>query len=287
MSTDDSSSKKAIICFNASKNSIDNEITEKRVSLIIGGPIDGFGAAQNELQQLLTRADECVEGLIEEERAAYVRVTSLIDDSQVYEYGGKFRIKRRRFCIMHNFERIINLFLKILLRNQGLNHDAEELQNAHRIHYYMDKYTQLFHAVTIISMGGDADDWVNADPTLKNLFQKIAQTRWISQERQAEKLIELVNIPALDHLIRRVKEYVGEDSESWKEITELAVYFNSDSTLSHVILASIFLTNYCPSGKSEEGYVAWSRIASLLCSPRFRCAITVAASFFPMGCLGS
>ena len=92
----------------------------------------------------------------------------------------------------------------------------------------------------------------------------------------------MVKIPALDQLIRRVKEYVGEDSESWKEITELAVCFNSYSNLSHLILASIFLINHCPSGKSGEGYVDWSRIASSLCSPHFRCAITVAASFFPI-----
>ena len=48
---------------------------------------------------------------------------------------------------MHNFEKIIEHFLKTLLRNQGLNHDAEELQNAYRIHYYMEKHRQLFHVI--------------------------------------------------------------------------------------------------------------------------------------------
>ena len=276
---DGSASKKATISFNASKESIENEITKKGVSLIFGGTTDGFGAAQNELLKLLTWADECAGGLTPEEHADYLSVKSLVDDSQIYDYGGKFRVKRRRFCIMHNFERIIEHFLKTLLRNQGLNHDAEELQNAYRVHYYMDKHRQLFHAVTIISMGGDAEEWVNADPILKNLFKEIAQTRWISQERQAAKLIELVNVPASVHLIERVKQYMGEDTQSWREICKLAVCFNSETTLSHMILASIYLTNHCPSGKSGEGYIAWSRIAASLCSSHFRCAMTVAASF--------
>ena len=251
------------------------------MSLIFGGTTDGFGAAQNELLKLLTWADECAGGLTKEEHADYLSVKSLVDDSQIYDYGGKFRVKRRRFCIMHNFERIIEQFLKTLLRSQGLNHDAEELQNAYRVHYYMDKHRQLFHAVTIISMGGDAEERVNADPILKNLFKEIAQTRWISQERQAAKLIELVNVPASVHLIERVKQYMGEDTQSWREICKLAVCFNSETTLSHMILASIYLTNHCPSGKSGEGYIAWSRIAASLCSSHFRCAMTVAAS-----CLG-
>ena len=102
----------------------------------------------------------------------------------------------------------------------------------------------------------NADNWVNADPTLKNLFKKIAQTRWISQERQAEKLIELVNVPASNHLIQHVKEYVGEDSQSWKEISELAVCFNRSTNSSHLILASIYLTNHCPSDMTgkEKGH---------------------------------
>ena len=63
----------------------------------------------------------------------------LIHDSQVNEYGAKFRLKRRRFCIMHNFEWIIEHSLKTFLRIQGLDHDAEESQNAYRIHCYMDR----------------------------------------------------------------------------------------------------------------------------------------------------
>ena len=105
--------------------------------MIIGCTTDSFGAVQNELLQLLSWADECAETLNEEERITFLRMQSLIDESQVYDYGGKFRITRRRYCIMHNFERIIEHFLKTLLWNQGLNHDTEKLQNADRIHYSM------------------------------------------------------------------------------------------------------------------------------------------------------
>ena len=98
LSTDGSSSKKAAISFNSSKESIENEITEAGVILIIGGTTDSFGAAQNELLRLLSWADECAERLNEEERITFLRMQSLIDESQVYDYGGKFRITRRRYC---------------------------------------------------------------------------------------------------------------------------------------------------------------------------------------------
>ena len=80
LSTDGSSSKKAAINFNSSKESIEKEITEAGVISIIGGTTDGFGAVQNELLQLLSWADKCAE--------------RLIDESQVYYCGGKLRITR-------------------------------------------------------------------------------------------------------------------------------------------------------------------------------------------------
>jgi len=75
----------------------------------------------------------------------------------------------------------------------------------------------------IISMGGDADNWVYSDPILKKLFKQIAQTRWLSQERQAEEIIILVNVAASNDLVQHVMKYVGGvDSQSWKEISNLA-----------------------------------------------------------------
>ena len=99
-----------------------------------------------------------------------------------------------------------------LFRNEGLYRETEEAQNVDRVHYYMQKFGSLFHAITVESIGGAVSEWVNADKLIRQLFGKIAKTRWMSQERQASKIIDVVNCRAPVHLLPLVGDYFGGDS---------------------------------------------------------------------------
>ena len=99
------------------------------------------------------------------------------------------------------------------------------------------------------------------------------------------KLIDVVNCRASAHLVKLVRDYFGgEDSESWKEVKDLAVCFDSDTDLSHLLLTALYLANHTPSGKKGEGYTGWSRVTSSLCSPHFRVAMQIAKSLYPIHC---
>ena len=77
----------------------------------------------------------------------------------------------------------------------------------------------------------------------------------MSQERQANKLIDTVNCRASVHLVTLVRDHFGgESSESWKAVKTLAVCFDSDTEISHLILTALYLTNHRPSDKKGERY---------------------------------
>ena len=77
----------------------------------------------------------------------------------------------------------------------------------------------------------------------------------MSQERQANNLIGAVNCRASVQLVTLVRDYFGgESSESWKEVKTLAVCFDSDTEISHLILSALYLTNHRPSDKKGEPY---------------------------------
>ena len=77
----------------------------------------------------------------------------------------------------------------------------------------------------------------------------------MSQERQAYKLINAVNCRASVHLVTLVRDHFGgASSESWKAVKTLAVCFDSDTEISHLILTALYLTNHRPSDKKGESY---------------------------------
>ena len=46
----------------------------------------------------------------------------------------------------------------------------------------------------------------------------------------------------------------GKSSESWKAVKTLAVCFDSDTEISHLIMTALYLTNHRPSDKKGERY---------------------------------
>ena len=77
----------------------------------------------------------------------------------------------------------------------------------------------------------------------------------LAQERQANKLIDAVNCKASVHRVTLVRDYSGgESSESWKAVKTLAVCFDSDTEISHLILTALYLTIRRPSDKKGERY---------------------------------
>ena len=71
------------------------------------------------------------------------------------------------------FERIIERSLKTFLRNQGLDHDAEESQNAYRIHCYMGRCLKTRCSVILNSNVA----MLTNTPEIMFKFQKIEDKR--------------------------------------------------------------------------------------------------------------
>ena len=144
---------------------------------VLGETIDGASAAKLEGTMLLGAIDALCAELPEDVKEQWLVFKGIKD--MVYNYSNFPRMFRQKLCNAHNWERVLERILRILLRSQGLGKNATEAQELFSIHYNMDKFHFLW--LTIVSL--DMDD---VDPLMTLAFKAIMETRWVTREKAAQ-----------------------------------------------------------------------------------------------------
>jgi hypothetical protein len=206
---------------------------------------------------------------------------SMVIPQQTYKYGGKFRELCVRTCQMHNFERILANIISTLMGSQGLAYDMTTAQNLYRLNYYWIKFRAMIDALTVESLGGNANMFKNAPDEIRNLVGSVNATRWLSTERTSDHMYDNLSIPASTTLITFVSDsFGGSDSEHWLLAKEYCTCINSKE-LSHTMLAFWYLAN-TPGGKKGEGAVGCLSVLGFLGSPYQRITIAIVAALYPI-----
>ena len=270
--TDQCMTKKVNLSIPLTWQSLQDEIGNG-VVLLHGATCDWFanGMEAREIMKLVDGvAATC-------DRALVQRVSVLFDDL-VYNYDGPFRQLRIRPCHAHNEERIFAAFLLSLLQQAGLKNDATTSQAMYRIYYYMDKKFYFFYR-QILFMAYDGNDAL-IPKVLKNKFGNTAANRWLSCEKQAALLIEMLKVPATPAMVELLRHKIR--SKDWEIIQTTAVCWDDEKQLSMYCLILMYLVNSVPGGPQGEGRAALTRIVAALCSNEHRISISIVAAILPL-----
>lgn len=205
--------------------------------------------------------------------------SKLADDLQ-FHLGGSVRQHRVRPCQAHNFERILQSLLDSAGQQAGLTKDATTLQSMFCIHYYLDTKVNSKYKVVLFDMYGK--DFSKEFPRiLWNKFGTTAANRWLSREKQAARLISMLQIPADDSMIELVRKVnINEFDRIIKESPSLFSTIFDGSKLSVFVLSVFYLLHKLkPNSDVRKGCY---RILGFLCSYEHRAALCVMASMLSM-----
>lgn len=241
---------------------------------------DAFVAAQDEMVMVMKHIDKRAKEVSAKSPGILLRMSKI--EGLSYDHSGCFRETCIRTCQMHNFERVLVSLFSTLMGSQGLAYDATTSQNLYRLNYYWVKFKAMVEALTTQSVGGDPDLFNEAPPEIRNLIGEIATTRWLSSERTTERLIDLLQVKATEHIIDFVKLYFGgEETDDWKTAKDYCVCIDSDD-LSQFMLTFWYLANHTPGGRKGEGLVGCMKVLGFLGSPYQRVSIYIVASLYPI-----
>mmetsp|Transcript_5486 Transcript_5486/g.12502 ORF Transcript_5486/g.12502 Transcript_5486/m.12502 type:complete len:1268 (+) Transcript_5486:159-3962(+) len=272
--------KKADLGGDLTFTSLMAEIGERGLYCIKGGSCDKFG--EIEVHRILLAIDHlrmAAWEIVCDRR--FMTVVSSVDPSLLYLYGlGFFGSLRIRTCLMHAFERLLRPLLNALLGRQGLQDDGTSAQSMFRCAYYMMKFRDFVNAMNVISVGGQVSALSNCPKAVRNAFKKICGSRWISAERQSEKMEDILDVPATEELVQIVRSDFDSEEE-WEECVKLFTCIHQREELSHLILVFMYLANHTPGGVNGEGRKNLSELVAFLSSPMNRISIVLTSALYP------
>ena len=168
-------SKKAEQAGDASICAFKNQFGVLGWGSVDGGTVDFFG--KGELIHLLKNANEGTMAMSDEDKLNYLTFKSPIHHDRLFDKSKLDRTYRVLTCKVHNLKCCLAKFLEAVLGKQGLQHDASSAQMMYATAVYKGKFQELFDAITVVSVGGDVDNFTKANKVLKILYKKLAATR--------------------------------------------------------------------------------------------------------------
>lgn len=180
---------------------------------------------------------------------------------------------------MHATQNIFKPFLERVIHKQGLKHTASVSQNIYSVAYQMEKHWPIMQALNVVSVGGNANELHHCPRPVRNLFQKICGTRWLSTEKRCEEFVRILNIPAPPALEAFVASKMGgTESAEWQRIRAVCTCLEDESQLSHIIAMFLHIANHSAGGVSGEGHRSGATLVAFMCSPLQRVSIVAAAA---------
>ena len=223
---------------------------------------------------------------------------------------------------MHSAERVLLPLLKIIGGKSGCNNIYSLIQNIFKFGYYCKKYWSIIFATLAILFSPrecdeirntlfDSDGNINYDDMAENylvsekkgdfvdnkvpfisaanipkgigdIFGNICCSRWMSFVRQAEKLIQFLNIPAPEKMIELVKEGVEQSDKELEKLLGVATCFGDKSKVSLWCLIFYYIAHHSAGGKYGDLRKNGFEVCSFLCSPSFRVGLSICSTIYPV-----
>ena len=272
--TDDALSKLSVNAADATVASLQAELGTLWFAFLHGATTDGASAAVAEVVNILRQANERAAALDPVIQMEVLVRKSSIDETLVFDYRNFDRSLRAGLCRMHNLQRVLHELLLMLFGDQGLKNNATIAQNMFSVVWRMHKGKEFFEAINFIAAGGE-EFYQTLPPVLRSLLKQLAATRWLTRERLASSIIELVDVVATSELEKMVgADYGGVETVEYKKVRAMATVFDPTSTnVSYFILLAIYMANHSAGGAKSDGTVAWVEISGFLCSSHARIAM--------------
>jgi hypothetical protein len=275
--TDLSHSKKHGISSSTTFDNMVMQLSEVGVSRTNGAACDKF--AEGELSKVLTLVDSLCNTLW----ANNVRDTLTFNGNNgaVFIFGiGAFRKYRVWTCFMHAIENMLKPILRSMLQTRGLGKDASIISNMFKIHYYNDKYKHKFNYLNVMSVGGEPERLKELPRIVQKTFREIADTRWISQERQCDELIQFLEVPASQHLIDLVRNDFPHQLEHFDSLMNKCSSFYDNTSPSHYILQFLYIANHAAGGENGEAAENCRDLTAFLQHPFTRIIIKIVKELY-------
>jgi hypothetical protein len=280
--TDHTHSKKQSITSASTFDSIVEQIGIDGVTRINGAGCDKF--AEGELSKVLNAIDKLCNRLWENENERHkLRYQGLYGVIYIYGVGG-FRKHRVWTCLMHALENILKPLLEAILSTRGISKDATVLSNLFKVHWFNKRYKDLFDFLNVQSVGGEVERLKELPKVIQRTFKEVADTRWLSQERQCNELIDFINVPATEDLINFVKADFVYSESSFEKVLKQCCTWDDESVPSQYILQILYIANHSAGGKTGDAAQYGRDLVAFLTNPFTRICVESIAKIYPMHC---
>jgi hypothetical protein len=243
--------------------------------VITSGVTDGFTAARNTMMEVLKSIDEdavkALPGLCDLPK--YISCTETA--GLQFRLDVPIRQLRLRTCMMHGYECVYKHFFAAVLQKKGLGKHGYTAQNIFSIHYYMKYLKKEWHAICMAAMGGDKNRLHSEIKECTNILGKICESRWLSQERVCFQLVGLMDVAASEALILLVRDFFGEESDTWQTILKCGRCFTKDN-LSHMYLFFAYMVHHSADTTKKALWI----IQVFLSCPIHRIAVRLGACMY-------
>lgn len=273
-------SKKTKIAADISIQSMIKELGNIGCIKILSSTCDWF-AEGAEAKLVMNAIDKLATNLLEDQEQdmninnCWYLIPSKIYEGLNYNIAKPVRELRVRPCQAHNFERILNHFLDPVAQKAGLKFDATTLQSLYKIFYYLDRKLHQKYRVCLLSLYDNKFENIPKD--MLNRFGNTAANRWLSREIQCAKLVNLLQIPAEESLVKKVKAI---NREAWKKLKKCNKFLFQTifkpNEYSAYILSIYYFAHHLKN--NSEGHDGCIKILGFLGSHEHRIALCVVAS---------
>ena len=257
--------------------SLEDELQQSGTALLTSGTADYYGIA--ELRQVLLHIDQTRQEFSDAIKSQLSIHSTQISDQKYDICAGNFASIRIRNCSMHSIECILKPILDQLIKSSGIQNDATTAQGMYRISYYWKKLRDKMTTLTLLACENDINKLNTLPPSIVKTYKQVCQTRWLSVERQACELVNIMQIPAHKELIKLVSNYYdyhdAEYNNEWENISKLCVCMSNTEQLSHLSLCFLYLCNHGAGGTKGESYGNLQEILGFLCSPLHRISLYI------------